>query len=314
MAFHRDHLRYFVAVAEEGQITQAARRLFIAQPALSHAISQLEAELGLRLLDRHARGVTLTDAGEAFLEKARAAVESEIEVTRTAESLARAERGVLEVGFIGPPPSLSATELIDAFTEANPDADLSFRDLPFPHGTTRSWLEPVDVVLCQAPDLTPDIRMHPVRHEPRAAIIPARHRLAEREMIEVADLLDETFIGLHADVQPGWAARHSLDEERGGPPRSVTDDHVATALQILGVFATTTAVTTLPMANGRLVEQVVSPVRAIPLSDAEPAVLSLVWRVEDEHPLVSSLVELAGAGPDPAGSPDLTGQAPPPGD
>ena len=74
MAFNRDHLRYFVAVADEGQITQAARRLFMAQPALSQAISQLETELGLKLLDRHARGVTLTDAGETFLEKARAAV------------------------------------------------------------------------------------------------------------------------------------------------------------------------------------------------------------------------------------------------
>jgi len=90
MAFNRDHLRYFVAVADEGQITQAARRLFMAQPALSQAISQLESELGLRLLDRHPRGVTLTDAGEAFLEKARAAVDSEIEVRRTAETLARA--------------------------------------------------------------------------------------------------------------------------------------------------------------------------------------------------------------------------------
>src|SRR5476651_335290 len=122
MAFNRDHLRYFVAVADEGQITQAARRLFIAQPALSQAISQLESELGLRLLDRHARGVTLTGAGEAFLTKARAAVDSEREVRRTAESLARAERGVLEVGFIGPPPSMTEIDLMTSFSQANPNA------------------------------------------------------------------------------------------------------------------------------------------------------------------------------------------------
>jgi LysR family transcriptional regulator, benzoate and cis,cis-muconate-responsive activator of ben and cat genes len=295
MAFNRDHLRYFVTVADEGQITKAARRLFMAQPALSQAISQLESELGLRLLDRHARGVTLTDAGEAFLEKARAAVESESEVRRTAESLARAERGILEVGFIGPPPTMTATELITAFAQEHPEAELSFRDLPFPCGTTRSWLEPVDVALCQTPALDPDIRIHPVRSEPRTVVVPAGHRLAAEKELDIADVLDETFISYHADVQPAWSAFHSLDDHRGGPPKALTDDHVTTALQILGIFATTDAVTTLPMADALLVHHVLPGVRAIPLRDAQPAVLSLIWRAEDEHPLVSALVKLSGA-------------------
>ena len=271
----------------------------MAQPALSQAISQLESELGLRLLDRHPRGVTLTDAGEAFLEKARAAVDSEIEVRRTAETLARAERGILEVGFVGPPPTMTATALIAAFTEAHPDADLSFRDLPFPQGTTHSWLEPVDVALCQTPALYPDIRIHPVRREPRALVVHAGHRLAGPQEAEVADVLEETFISYHPDVQPAWASFHSLDDHRGGPPESLTGDRVTTALQLLGVFATTRAVTSLPMADALLVQHVLPGVRAIPLRDAEPAVLSLIWRAEDEHPLVASLVELSGGGAGP---------------
>lgn len=295
MAFNRDHLRYFVAVADEGQITQASRRLFMAQPALSQAIAQLESELGLRLLDRHARGVTLTDAGKAFLVKARAALASETEVRRTAESLARAERAALEVGFIGPPPTMTATGLMDDFARANPGADLSFRDLPFPRGTTRSWLESVDVALCQTPALDPGIRTHPVRREPRTLVIHAGHPLAGREEAEVADALDETFISYHPEVQPGWAAFHSLDDHRGRPPRALSDDQVTTALQILGVFGSTTAVTTLPLADAMLVQQVLPDVRAIPLRDAEPAVISLIWRAENVHPLVASLVELAGS-------------------
>jgi DNA-binding transcriptional LysR family regulator len=296
MAFNRDHLRYFVAVADEGQITQAARRLFMAQPALSQAISQLESELGLKLLDRHARGVTLTEAGEAFLEKARTAVQSEGEVRRTAESLARAERGILEVGFIGPPPTMTATDLMSSFAQAHPRAELSFRDLPFPCGTTRSWLEPVDVALCQTPARYADIRVHPVRSEPRTLVVHEGHRLVGLDEVTVADVLDETFISYHPDVQPAWASFHCLDDHRGGPPKALTDDRVTSALQILGVFATTHAVTTLPMADALLVQHVLPGVRAIPLRDADPCVLSLIWRAEDDHPLVAALVELSGAG------------------
>jgi LysR family nitrogen assimilation transcriptional regulator len=68
MSFRRGHLRYFVTVVEERQITRAAAKLHIAQPALSHAMAQLEAELGVQLLERHARGVTPTAAGSRLYE------------------------------------------------------------------------------------------------------------------------------------------------------------------------------------------------------------------------------------------------------
>src|SRR5712692_1492364 len=107
MEFKRGQLRNFVTVAEEGQMTRAARKLHLAQPALSQAISQLESELGLVLLERHARGVTLTAAGEAFLPKARAALEAADDALRTAEALARAASGRMKVGFIGPAPTVN---------------------------------------------------------------------------------------------------------------------------------------------------------------------------------------------------------------
>src|SRR6266849_6022370 len=132
MTFKRGQLRYFVTVAEEGQITRAAAKLHIAQPALSQAIAHLEADLGVALLQRHARGVTLTSAGEAFLPKARAAVASEREVEFAGESLTRATRGVIELGFIGPPPTMNAPQLFEAFSGARPEVQVSLRDLPFP--------------------------------------------------------------------------------------------------------------------------------------------------------------------------------------
>ena len=112
-------LRYFVMVAEEGQITRAASRLHVAQPALSQAIAQLEARLGVALFVRHARGMTLTAAGEAYLEAARTALTAVADADRAAQSSSRADRDRVEWGFLGWPPMVQAPELFNAFTAAN---------------------------------------------------------------------------------------------------------------------------------------------------------------------------------------------------
>jgi DNA-binding transcriptional LysR family regulator len=298
MSFKTDQLRYFVMVAEQGQITRAAEKLYIAQPALSQAISQLESDLGLKLLERHPRGVRLTPSGEAFLEKARAVVDTERDVQLTAQSLARAAHGVIEVGFIGPPPQMTAPALFTTFAEAHPEAEVSFRELPFPRGTTRTWLEGVDVAFCQPPDLDEHIDVHHVRVEPRALVVAADHPLAAAGKASVEQALGETFISYHPTVQPGWAGFHSLDDHRGGPPPSITDDHISTSLEMLGRLgglAGSGAVTALPNADARLVAHVLPGVAAVPLTDAAPATVSFVWHSGDAHPLVRALVESARA-------------------
>ena len=126
-------LRYFVAVAEEGQITRAARKLHLAQPALSQAIAQLEADLDVELFARHPRGVTLTPAGEAMLEKARAVLAAEAETAQTALALRRAADSAISVGFIGPPPAIGHPQLFTAFSE---------RRLRSPSATCASRAEP----------------------------------------------------------------------------------------------------------------------------------------------------------------------------
>jgi DNA-binding transcriptional LysR family regulator len=290
MSFKRGHLRYFVTVADEGQITRAAAKLHIAQPALSQAIAHLEAELGVELLTRNARGVTLTSAGEAFLPKARAAVASEQDVELTGLSLARVASDILQVGFVGPPPTMSAPELFANFAETHPQAELAFRDLPFPRGTTRAWLQDVDVAFCHPPMIEPGVSTCAVRAEPRAVVVHRGHPLAQRTELTLADVLDETFVSYHPDVQPAWAGFHSFDDHREARPRSLTADRVMSSLQMLGTMSTRRALTTVPLSDARLAQQVLPDVVAIPVVDAEPAVLSFVWRTDTPHPLVQALV------------------------
>src|SRR5438067_1466793 len=87
------HLRYFVAIAEERSFTRAAERLWVAQPGLSTQMRRLEAELGVKLFERHTRGVDVTQAGELFLERAR--------LTLAAAETAAATGRDLEAGVIG---------------------------------------------------------------------------------------------------------------------------------------------------------------------------------------------------------------------
>src|ERR671927_1783540 len=93
------HLRYFVTVAAELHFARAAQRLFISQPALSQQIRSLEAELGLKLLERNRRGVRLTPEGAAFLAEARAVVQQADRAVEVARALAEGATGKLRLSY-----------------------------------------------------------------------------------------------------------------------------------------------------------------------------------------------------------------------
>ncbi len=293
MPSRRIQLECLITVAEEGQITSAARRLDIAQPTLSYALNQLESELGIELLERRPRGVRLTHAGEAFLARARVALAAETDAVNSARSIARSATGALAVGFVGPPPVSTAPELFAAFVAAHPQASISFRDLPFPRGASLDWLAGVDVALCVAPAGEAGLRTLPIRVEARTLIARADHPLAGRAGVSAEELADEVFIGYHPAVQEEWVRFHRLDDHRGAPPAALTDDDVLTALQMLGAMAGSRAVTTVPQRTARIAAQVLPGVVALPIEDVEPAVVSLVWREDYANPLTAALVELA---------------------
>jgi len=122
------HLRYFVAVVEEGQISAAARRLHLAQPALTQAIQALEQAVGVRLLDRHPRGVTATDAGARLFTGAKATIATAERTIALAREEAP-ERRVVTVGAIPAAPRLG--EIATAFRSAHPEVGIVWRPLDF---------------------------------------------------------------------------------------------------------------------------------------------------------------------------------------
>lgn len=288
-------MAYFVKVAETGQITRAAQILHIAQPALSQAISQLEAQLGVKLLERHPRGVSLTPAGAIFLEKARVALDAQADAAATAASLARDLRGALQIGFLSVPPMLMAPTLLETFGRANPQVEVSSRELRFPTGPTASWLADVDVALCHSPIPDADVEILPLRSDRRAIVLRSDHPLAGRSELRVEDVIDEPFCGYHGSVEPEWASFWSLDDHRGGPPSRVTGDQVGNTLEEVAAMTNGHGISTFPAAVAGVIVDLVENLVAVPLLDAAPACCALVWHSSRGNSVVADLVELARA-------------------
>jgi DNA-binding transcriptional LysR family regulator len=286
-------LRYFVAVAEEGQMTAAAQKLHLAQPVLSQAIARLEMQLGVELLRRNPRGVTLTPAGEVLLPKARAEIEATDDAVLAARSLARAGRGVLRFGFLGTPPVDKAPELFARFHASNAGFEIAFHELGFPSRSTAAWLADVDIALCFSPTPHPDVEICALRAEPRLVLASQEHRLAGREEVAVADVLDETYLGFHPSVDPTWAGFWRLDDHRGKPPERVTPDEPSSAWELVALVPAGRGIATIARSSATLVPEVIPGLAVIPLSDANPAVLALAYRKDTCNPLVNAFVALA---------------------
>ncbi len=183
-------LRYFVAVAEELHFSRAAERLGIAQPPLSRAIAQLERRLGVTLLDRDRRSVTLTDAGQVLLDEARAILDATTAAARRTRRAASTPNRLALVTKAGANHEL-LRKLLDAHA-AEPGA-VEVEVLLCRMGEQARMLRDgrADVALMQRPfdDLT-GLDTEDLLTEQQVAILPAGHPLAARTSLTVADVSD----------------------------------------------------------------------------------------------------------------------------
>jgi DNA-binding transcriptional LysR family regulator len=191
---------------------------------------------------------------------------------------------------------------MEGFAMAYPEIEVRYRDMPFPSHSTAAWLGDVDVATCHLPPPDEGVWSKVVRHEPRVALVPGGHPLAERDEVALADLLDETYVGFAPSVDPAWAGFWSLDDHRGGPPARVTGDHASNPQEVLAALGGGSgAVTIVPLAAANVFANVLAGTRAIPIRDAAPSRIALVGHDDRRNPLVSALLSytelLAAAAP-----------------
>ncbi|WP_027682025.1 LysR family transcriptional regulator [Rhizobium leguminosarum] len=190
------HLRYFLAVAEEGNFTRAAAKLGIGQPPLSQQIRDLEREVGAALFHRVPHGAELTAAGAAFLGEAKASLAAAEKAKLAAQSANRGETGRLSLGFTASSafnPVVSTT--IRRFRARWPEVQLSLTEM-----NTLALMQKLERGELDATFMRPSlddptgIRLRRLPDEPMVIALPASHPLARRSKLPLAALADEPFI------------------------------------------------------------------------------------------------------------------------
>ena len=267
-------LEYFVAVAEEANFTRAAERVHISQSGVSAQLRQLERELGAALIDRSGRRATLTGAGAAALEHARAALGSAASVRQAVGDVSEVIRGRLAVGMVTACTITGLFDALSAFHAAHPGVDIALGEDHSDRLVDRVRAGTLELALVGAADGPIDgLETLPIVTERIVAAVPTDHALAKHRTLKLADLGRFSVIGL----PQGAGIRTVFDQAclaRGvrldialeaSAPATVAD----LALRGLGVAVLSESI--VASYGDRLV--------AIPISDVKGrAALYLVWK------------------------------------
>src|SRR6266700_928923 len=249
------HLRYFVAVAEEGHVTRAAERLGIQQPPLSQQIRALEAELQVQLFRRKPRGVELTQAGQALFAEAQGILRQVDHAVTAARRTARGEAGRIGLGFTS---SASfhplVPRIIRDYRETHPGVALSLEESGTGELVAALLEERLDAAFVRSPiGPAEGIAVHSVLEEAMVAALPGGHMLAgpAARPLALAALAAETFILYRRPLGPGlYDAIIAACQRAGYSP--IIGQEAPRMLATLSLVAAGLGVTLVPQSMRRL--------------------------------------------------------------
>lgn len=259
----------------------------MSQPPLSMQIRSLEEELGTKLLERSTRRVVLTDAGRAFLERARAilgAVEEAREVARSAE---QGLRGRLEVGFISSATLTLLPPSIRLFRKRFGSVELDLRELTSAQQIDALYAGEIRTGLVRLPLRAPGIRLEPIFEERLVVALPSGHELETFERVPLEEIADLPLIFFTRQLIPGFYAQIVELFQRIGTFPKVAQ-HAVHLQTIVGLVASGIGIAILPASVKRLSREGVI-YRPLDAPDAT-SWMGLAWVEGDESKLLQNFV------------------------
>src|SRR6202163_2961089 len=239
------HLRYFIAVAEEGSLTVAAqKRLHTAQPSLSRQIHDLEGELGVQLLIRGPRGIELTASGRVFLDHARVPLLQLKAAAEAARRAAQPARSSFAIGFLTGYEMDWLPAVMEILHAELPNTEVIIHSQDSPDLAAGLIRGKIDLAFLRPEKQAPGLKFRLLRKDPLIVVMPRDHALAARNSIRPQDIAGQTFIGVSPIRAPTlWAVVNDYLK-----PLGVKPDHQAENLAMaISLVASTAAISVLPL-------------------------------------------------------------------
>lgn len=267
-------LRLYLTLSEELHFGRAAARLFITQPALSQQIRELEKRLGVPVVERTSRTITLTEAGQALLPEARAAVAAVDRLRHVADAQLRQTSGRLVVGTMGAEASMAHTRAVLGLLQTrHPGTTVQLVDLGLGDHLAALAQQEVDVVFLRPP-VTDDIELHHLATEPRVACLPAGHPLAALPRLTLAQLSGVPVVSMPEQVPRLWWDFWAVDPRPDGS--RVRYGPVVTDMEsLLYTVAAGEAMCFLPAAAREYFPR--PGIRYLDVVDLAPSTSALAW-------------------------------------
>ncbi|MGY2092820.1 LysR family transcriptional regulator [Nocardia gipuzkoensis] len=281
-------LRYFRAVAEERSLSRAAERLRMAQPPLSRAIAKLERRLGVRLIDRDNRGVTLTAAGATLLAESARVLDAVSAAAHRTRRAALDEPTLIVTGK----PGIAATilaRIVDIYRTRSTAAAVEIIVSGYGQQVDLIRSGRVDLALIGSPHQGLGLDTEPLMSEPRLAVLPVNHPLADRPTLSVTDLADYPMpVWRHAspDERDYWAGRDCVLTDQ-----PITGPSIQDSSQLIEVIALGQAVALVPQSVAERNQR--PDVTYRPVIDASPYLISLAWAAGAHNRWIADFVRTA---------------------
>ncbi|MEN1966701.1 LysR family transcriptional regulator [Lentibacillus sp. N15] len=211
-------IEYFQTVARVQHITRAARILSISQPALSRSIARLEGELGVPLFEREGRSILLNRYGELFLKRANRILKEYYDGKREIQDLINPDYGEVSLGFLHTLGMEKIPDLIGTFRKQHPQLRFSFNQNNSAALVKQLVSGEFDLCLTTPMETNVRISWQKLWDEELFVIVPADHKLANRESITLDEISEESFIA----IKEGNSLRQIMDqlcEEAGIRPK-----------------------------------------------------------------------------------------------
>jgi len=287
--FSLSRLSCFIAVAEELHFGRAAERLHMTQPPLSRQIQQLETELGVQLIDRTTRAVTLTPAGVAFLPDARRILQLAEGAALTVKRVPAGEMGTVVVGFTAASANAVLPRLLDRAREQLPDVKLELREMVTAAQIERLMTGELDLGMARPPLKRPGLVSRPLLHEQLVAALPVAHPLTELgRQLTLTDLHDQDIV-MYSRVEARYFYELLISTFTiaGATPRYV--QHVTQVHTMLVLVRSGMGIALVPASAATLHPEGVV-FRTIGAFRERPVELDAVWRAGSTNPALLRLL------------------------